>query len=380
MSMLTFNMADGFAEGIVRGFRSGFLSEDEYHHLTQCETIEDIKMNLQETDFGNFLQAESPPVMPAIIEKRATSKWVTEFKYMRSIATGDLAQFLDFVTYEYMIENILLLLKATLTEEAVSAEALVEQSHELGRFKPSAMKTILAFTNSPSGYADLYSTVLIDTPVGKYFSMYLQDQIEKKSLGGASEVRHILEEVPIATLEHTVMKLYLEDFYYFCQSLPSETARVMGHILKERSDAISINITLNSFDTFLNQPSHRASSRKALYPSFGYLYPEGIDALCRVEDEDGITRVLAPYPQYRAIWDSADIAEGGERLVDDAFFQRNVRVLEHAFDGQFHYGMFYAFVKLKEQEVKNLVWICECLLQGQTHASNKFIPIFPKHK
>ena len=40
MSMLTFNMADGFAEGIVRGFRSGFLSEDEYHHLTQCESIE----------------------------------------------------------------------------------------------------------------------------------------------------------------------------------------------------------------------------------------------------------------------------------------------------------------------------------------------------
>ena len=41
--------------------------------------------------------------------------------------------------------------------------------------------------------------------------------------------------------------------------------------------------------------------------------------------------------------------------MDDAFFQRNVKVLELAFDGQFHYGMFYAFVKLKEQEVKNLV-------------------------
>lgn len=48
-------------------------------------------------------------------------------------------------------------------------------------------------------------------------------------------------------------------------------------------------------------------------------------------------------------------SQGGERLVDDAFFLRNVRVLEQAFDGQFHYGMFYAFIKLKEQEVKNLV-------------------------
>ena len=56
--------------------------------------------------------------------------------------------------------------------------------------------------------------------------MYLQDQVEKKSLGGASEVRNILEEVPISTLEHTVMKLYLEDFYQFCLTLPAETAAV----------------------------------------------------------------------------------------------------------------------------------------------------------
>jgi hypothetical protein len=32
--------ADGYAEAIVRGFRSAFITEDEYHHLTQCETIE----------------------------------------------------------------------------------------------------------------------------------------------------------------------------------------------------------------------------------------------------------------------------------------------------------------------------------------------------
>lgn len=36
--------------------------------------------------------------MPAIIEKKATTKWVTEFNYLRSIATGNLAQFLDFIT------------------------------------------------------------------------------------------------------------------------------------------------------------------------------------------------------------------------------------------------------------------------------------------
>jgi hypothetical protein len=67
-----------------------------------------------------------------------------------------------------MIENILMLLKATLADESVNAEALIEQCHPLGLFKESTMKTIVAFNNSPSGYADLYSTVLVDTPVGTW--------------------------------------------------------------------------------------------------------------------------------------------------------------------------------------------------------------------
>lgn len=36
----TFNMLHGFAEAIVRGFRTGFLNDSDYHHLTQCETLE----------------------------------------------------------------------------------------------------------------------------------------------------------------------------------------------------------------------------------------------------------------------------------------------------------------------------------------------------
>lgn len=38
--MPTFNMQHGYCEAVVRGMRSGFLSDVDYHHITQCENLE----------------------------------------------------------------------------------------------------------------------------------------------------------------------------------------------------------------------------------------------------------------------------------------------------------------------------------------------------
>jgi V-type H+-transporting ATPase subunit d len=65
--MGTFNMQHGYTESLVRGLRSGFLKDSDYHHLTQCETLDDMKMNLQETDYDAFL-SDAPAVTPAILQ------------------------------------------------------------------------------------------------------------------------------------------------------------------------------------------------------------------------------------------------------------------------------------------------------------------------
>jgi hypothetical protein len=44
------------------------------------------------------LALQPPPTMPAVVERCATAKWVAEFHYLRSIATGPLAEFLDYIT------------------------------------------------------------------------------------------------------------------------------------------------------------------------------------------------------------------------------------------------------------------------------------------
>jgi V-type H+-transporting ATPase subunit d len=40
MEMALFNVNDGFAEAVVRGFRSGFLSLEDYRRLSAAENLE----------------------------------------------------------------------------------------------------------------------------------------------------------------------------------------------------------------------------------------------------------------------------------------------------------------------------------------------------
>jgi len=370
-NITTFNIQHGFAEALLRGMRSSFLKDADYHHLTQCETLDDVKLNLTETDYADAL-ADSDDMTPAAFQKVAVQKLVTEFKYLRTETVEPLSTFLDFITYEYMIENVMLLLKGALGGRDINE--LLEQCHPLGMFKESTMRSIPTFENSARGYQDLYQTVLVDTPVGPYFAQFLVESASSRS--GSSY--NVLQEVEIEIIKSSLIKYWLEDFYNFTMSLGGDTAEIMGELLRVRADSNAINITLNSFGTPLNEPSMRTSDRKRLYPGFGHLYPAGTANLTDVTDEDELGRALDPFPQYAAVW-NIHAAGHGDKTIDDAFYERDVQMLELAFESQMHFASFYAYVKLKEQEIRNLVWVSECILQQQKDEINKFVQVFSQN-
>jgi len=170
-------------------------------------------------------------------------------------------------------------------------------------------------------------------------------------------------------IRNTLYKEYLEDFYAYCtETLGGVTGEVMSRILRFEADRRCIIMTLNSFGTELKK-----DDLLDLYPKLGLLHPEIHEILSSAENEEAVKQAVSIFPQYSALFDVIQYDE--EKSLEDAFFEYEVKLNIESFESQFGFGCFYSYFKLKEQEIRNILWISECILQNQPEQANKFILI-----
>ncbi|KAJ9193664.1 hypothetical protein DTO164E3_7756 [Paecilomyces variotii] len=366
MEGLFFNVNGGYIEGIVRGYRNALLTQQQYGNLTQCESIDDVKLQLAPS-YGDFLASLPPNPSTSALAGKLTDKLVAEFRYVQAQATGSFAKFLEYLTYGYMIDNIALLITGTLHER--DTRELLERCHALGWFE--TMPVLSVATN----IEELYNSVLVETPLAPYFKGSLSHQD--------------LDELNIEIVRNTLYKNYLEDFYNFINTHPdfkgTPTQEVMAEALEFEADRRAINITLNSFGTELSK-----QDRKKLYPEFGKLWPEGTLMLSRADDIEGVSLAVSGVADYKTFFDAVGLSQGGGgglgnmaggsssdgKSLEDLFYQKEMEMSKVVFTRQFTPAVVYAWVKLREQEIRNITWISECIAQNQKDRIGNYISVF----
>lgn len=137
----------------------------------------------------------------------------------------------------------------------------------------------------------------------------------------------------------------------------------MTELLAFEADRRVINITINSFGTSLTK-----EERARLFPTIGKLYPAGNNILARADELEQVKAVCENVSEYRGFFDSGNAAgatgEASADQLEDKMFKEEARINKILTIQQFSFAAFYSWCKLKEQEIRTLAWIAECIAQG----------------
>lgn len=178
---------------------------------------------LEESDYGNYLMIDNPNISVSLMRSKLKKKLADEIEYVQSNSTGFLVEFLDMVAIRYQLDNVVNIIEGL--KNKVDIELLMNNIDPLGYFPE--MRNIKVLEGDD--YSGLYRDVLIDTPVGPYFMRFLEDEMTKE--GGESrtmnEVQNIFKDLKAEYIRTSLKKLWLEDFYDFCERKLNPTSEAM---------------------------------------------------------------------------------------------------------------------------------------------------------
>lgn len=162
-------------------------------------------------------------------------------------------------------------------------------------------------------------------------------------------------------------KIWLISFHRWIMANCNEgTREVMDELLKAESDWETIQIIYNSFNRPGMADARGQSLRAKYFNNLGHLYPDRTRALNESREFRELQDKLQSTPYHKYLSKVPDPVRADaqpdldiEVTIDDSQKKDLSRRYSMAFFGQFHYGVFYAFLKLKELEILNVVQLAE---------------------
>ena len=355
--LVFFNVDDGYSEALLRGFRKSILGEQQYTALRNTTNLKDFKSVLIDTDYSDYVKDYNETDTSAL-KMLLKKKLADEIDQVQSVAGPELDKFIEMIRHKYMIDNVINIIEGI--KNKTDKNVIESRNEPLGYLKEISGLLKLDYKK----IEDLYEDVLIDTEVGVYFSKFLEEVLSASDNKNVATINNFLQALKPEEIKNYLKKIWLEYFYHFCKTLNPTTAEIMEDLLKYEADCQTIQIVYNSL-AYNNQ--FQEEERKKVIPYFGFLYPETTTQLIKCNSLEQLKQILQPFPDYyelvKEIPDPKKLDEfglqSGLKTLDDLMFKESMKRYSIAFEQQFHFACFYAYIKIKEQEIKNIMLLAD---------------------
>ena len=357
--LVFFNVDDGYSEALLRGFRKSILGEQQYTALRNSGSLKDFKSVLIDTDYSDYVK-EYTETDTSALKMLLKKKLADEIDQVQSVAGPELDKFIEMIRHKYMIDNVINIIEGI--KNKTDKNVIESRNEPLGYLKEISGLLKLDYKK----IEDLYEDVLIDTEVGVYFSKFLEEVLAMSDSKNVATINNFLQSLKPEEIKNYLKKIWLEYFYHFCKTLNPTTSEIMEDLLKYEADCQTIQIVYNSL-AYNNQ--FQEEERKKVIPYFGFLYPETTTQLIKCNSLENLRQILQPFPDYyelvREIPDPKKLDEfglqSGLKTLDDLMFKESMKRYSIAFEQQFHFACFYAYIKIKEQEIKNIMLLADMI-------------------
>ncbi len=100
--MMSQNMDDGYPESVVRALSKGFLRDSDYTQLVQCNSLDDFKLCLDESDYEKYIVTNDGSKLDSIdLKRKMYTKLRDEMEYIMANAAEPLHGFLEQMMHYY---------------------------------------------------------------------------------------------------------------------------------------------------------------------------------------------------------------------------------------------------------------------------------------